>query len=65
MLDISRETYERHGIKTRVDNDIILRLNEKHIEEGLDHKTLWEITIKYHSHLGKHRYELVNEPKNS
>ena len=36
MVDIRRETYERNGIV--VDNDEILRLNEKHIEEGLDPK---------------------------
>ena len=38
-------------------------LNEKHIEVGLDHKNLREITIKYHSDHRKHRYELVEEPK--
>ena len=38
-------------------------LNEKHIDEGLDHKDLWEITIKYHSDHRKHRYELVEGPK--
>ena len=39
---------ERNGMETIVDNDEILWLNEKHIE-GLDHKTLREITTKYHS----------------
>ena len=38
-------------------------LNEKHIEQGLDHKNLREITTKYHSDNRKHRYELVDEPK--
>ena len=38
-------------------------LNEKHIEEGLDHKTLREITIKYHSGHRKSSYEQVEEPK--
>ena len=32
------------------DNDGILWLKEKHIEEGVDQKHLREITIKYHSH---------------
>ena len=45
MVDISTKTYERNGIETIVDNDGILWLKEKHIEEGLDHKYLWEITI--------------------
>ena len=34
MIDISRKTYERSGVETIVDNDGILRLNEKHIEEA-------------------------------
>ena len=36
---------------------------KKKIEEGLDHKSLQEITMKYHSNHRKHRYELVDEPK--
>ena len=40
MTDISRKTYERNGIETIVDNDGILWLNEKHIEERLDSKNL-------------------------
>ena len=57
MADISRKTYERNSIATIVDNGGILWLNEKYIEEGLDHKNLREITIKYHSDHRKHRYE--------
>ena len=37
-------------------------LNEKRIEEGLDHKNLREITTKYNSNHRKHRYKLVEEP---
>ena len=37
--------YERNGIEAIVDNDGILRLNENHIEEGLGHKKLREISI--------------------
>ena len=40
MTDISRKTYERNDIETIVDNDGILWLNEKHIEERLDSKNL-------------------------
>ena len=40
-----------------------MRLNEKHIEEGLDHKTLQVTTVKYPSCHRKHRDELVDEPK--
>ena len=63
MVDISRKTYERNGIETIVDNDGTLCLNEKHIEEGLNHKHLREVTIKYQSNHRKDRYELVEEPK--
>ena len=63
MVDISRKTYERNGIETIVDNDRILWLNGKHIQEGLDHKNLREVTTKYNSNHRKHRYELLEEPK--
>ena len=62
MVIISRKTYERNGIEAIVDNDDgILSFNKKHIEEGLDHKDLQEITIKYHSDYREHRYELLGE----
>ena len=40
-------------------------LNEKHIEEELDHKNTQGITIKYNLDARKHRYELVDKPKNN
>ena len=46
-----------------MDNDRIFWLNEKHIEQELNHKKLREITTKYHSNHRKHRYEVVEEPK--
>ena len=49
MVDTSRKTYERSGVNTVVYNDRILWLNEKYIEEGLNHKNVREITIKCHS----------------
>ena len=61
MVDISRKTYERNGIEITVDNNGILRLSDKHIEEGLDHKNLREIATKYNSNHRKHRYELEEE----
>ena len=62
MVDISRKTYERNDIATTVDNDGIMKLNEKHIE-GLNHENLQDITRKYHSNDRKHRYDLVTKPK--
>ena len=58
-----RKTYETNGIETIVDNDGILRLNEKHVEKGLDHKNLQQIIIKYQSDHKKHRYNPVEEQK--
>ena len=63
MIDISRKTYGGNGIKTIVDNDGTLWLNEKRIEEGLDHKNLRENIIKYYPDRRKHRYELDNEKR--
>ena len=51
MVDISRKKVWENGTETIVDNDGILRWNKKHIEKGLDHKYLQDITIKYHSDL--------------
>ena len=47
MIDKSRKTYERNGIETIADNDGILWLNEKLIEQGLNHENVREITAKY------------------
>ena len=43
-------------------NDI-KALNERDIEEKLNHANLWVITRKYPSKYRKHRHELVDEPK--
>ena len=63
MVDISRKSYERNGIETIIDNDEILWLNEKHIEEELDHKNLQEITTRYNSNQRKRKYELEEPNK--
>ena len=63
MPNISEKMYEKIEIETILDNDGILWLNKKHIEEGLDCKNLREITTKYHPDHRKHKYELVGEPK--
>ena len=47
MVDINRKTYERNGTETIVDNDGMLRLNKKLIEEGVDHKNTQEITMSF------------------
>ena len=54
MVDISRETYERNVVNRIVDSDGILRLNGKHIEEGLVHIDLPVTTVKYLSDHRKH-----------
>ena len=40
-----------------------MKLNDKHIDEGLVHKNLREITTKYHSDHREHDYEIIGEPK--
>ena len=62
MVDISREAYEKYGVETMPDNGGILWLNEKHIEEGLDHKNLKTAISKHLLNHREHRYELVDEP---
>ena len=64
MIDISRKTYGRNGVETTVDSNGVLWLNENQMEEGLDHKSLRVTTVKYPSGYRKHRYELVDDPKN-
>ena len=57
--------YERNDLETIAGSDEVLWLNEKLIDEGLDHKHLKVTTAKYLSDNRKHRYELVDEPKNN
>ena len=47
MVDMRRKRFESNGKETIIDNDGILWLNEKHIEEGLNQKNLWQITTNY------------------
>ena len=54
---------EIFGLNENIDG--ILGLNEKHIEEGLDHRNMREIIIRYHSDNRKHRYEIIEELKNN
>ena len=63
MTGLSRKAYERIIIETIVDIDGILSLNEKQIEEKLEHNHQWEIAIKNHSDQRKHKSELVWKPK--
>ena len=65
MADTRRETYEKNGIETIIDNDRMLWLSEKHIEQELNHINLLESTIKHDLDHRKQRYELVTKPKNN
>ena len=51
------------GVEIIVDNGGILRLNEKHIKEGLDHKSLPKYTVRFLSRHRKQRIDLVDESK--
>ena len=62
ILNITKETLENNGIEVIVDSVNALWLNEKNIEEKLDHKNLPVITNKYDKIYKKLKYELVNKP---
>ena len=40
MVDIGRQTYERNSVETKLDGDKLIWLNEKYIEERLNHTLL-------------------------
>ena len=62
MFNITKETFENNDIEVIVDSVNALWLNEKHIEEQLEHKNLQVITNKYDKIYKKSRYELVDKP---
>ena len=62
MIDITKEILKNNNIEVVIDGVNTLRLNEKHIEEQLGHKSLPIITTKCDKIYKKHRYELVDEP---
>ena len=63
MVDITKEAFENNDIELIIDGVNTLWLNERHIEKKLSHKDLPAITNKYDKIYKKHRYELVDEPK--
>ena len=63
MVDKSREIYERNAIEIIEDDDEILWLNEKRIEDRSDHTNLVMDTRKNPSNHRKHRYRQVGKSK--
>ena len=63
MFVITKEVYKNNVIEVIVDNNRTLWLNEKHVKEKLDHKSLVVITRKYCLHYSKCRFELVEKLK--
>ena len=49
MVDIRKIMYQRNFAETIEDSDGTFCLNEKHIEDGSDHKNLQVTTVKYPS----------------
>ena len=45
---ITKETCKNNDIEVIIDENDILWLNEKHVEEKLNHRNLTVITRKYH-----------------
>ena len=56
MVHINRKIYIINGLKTIIDNDGRLWLNEYNIEERLDHRNLQMTMAKHLSYHRKHRY---------
>ena len=63
MVVRTKKTSKDSGIEVIADNNSTLLLNEKHIEEGLNHKNLAIVTKKYDLGYRKFGYELLDEPK--
>ena len=63
MVDISKELYENNDIEVIVDGIGTLWLHEKHVEEKLGHENFPVIANKFYPVYKKHRYELVDKPK--
>ena len=63
MIGIRREKFGRHDIETIADNDGIMWLNEKKIEECLDHQNLREFTLKHLSNHRNYRHKLDNKSR--
>ena len=62
MVNITKEMYKSNGIEIITDNLNTLWLNEKHVEQQLEHKNLREATNKYNKEYRKRKYELIDEP---
>ena len=65
MVNITKETYQNNGIEVIIDKFDILWLDEKHVEQQLEHKHLPAVTNKYHKKYKKCRYEIMDEQKSN
>ena len=63
MVNSTKKTLENNDIEVMVDGVDALWLNEKNIEEKLDHQNVPVVTNKYDKMQKKCRYELVDKPK--
>ena len=59
MFNITEETLEDNDIEAIVNSVNALWLNEKNIEEKLNHKNLPDISNKYDKTYKKSRYKLL------
>ena len=62
IVNITKEMYENNGLEVITNNLNTLWLNEKHVEQQLEHKNLRAVTNKYDKEYRKHKYELIDEP---
>ena len=61
MVNITKETYENNNIEIIIDEFDKFLLNEKHVEQQLEHKNLRTVTSKYSEEYRKCRYELIDK----
>ena len=62
MVIITKETYESNGIEVITDKFGELWLNERHVQQQLEHKILSALTNKYSEECKKCRYKLIDDP---
>ena len=63
MIVVTKQTCRINNIEVIVDDNGILWLNEKYIEEKLNHENLRAITTKCHLDYRIHKFELVDKLK--
>ena len=62
MVNITKEKYENNGIEVITDQFGQLWLNERHVQQQLEHQNLRVVTNNYDKEHKKSRFELIDDP---